>query len=149
MGLVVWPMMARGLAGQDHPQIVVWVYNDAGVDGATILAAEKIAAQIYEPGGFEIVWNNCPSAPQAEPKECSQALPPGRIFLHIEHQPRTLHDRPRISFGGGDLWLERPRAVHALERHDVSTGIHDRDRDRFVECDRMLFGRLENAFGIG
>jgi len=120
VGFVVWPMMARSLPGQVHPQIVVWVYNDAGVEGATILGAEKIAAQIYQRAGFEIAWNNCPSLPGAGHTGCLQALPPGRIFLHIEHQPRTpaegIYGVAFLGDGGWgaycDLFYDRIVALH-------------------------------------
>jgi len=116
----VTPMLAESLPGAAHPQIVVSVFNDAGVGQATILEGERIAAEIYAQAGLEAAWNNCSTEPGPAAEECLQRLGPGRIFLHIEHQPRTLDpDVYGVAFLGDggtgaycDLFYDRIEELH-------------------------------------
>jgi len=116
----VTPMLAESLPGAAHPQIVVSVFNDAGVGQATILEGERIAAEIYAQAGLEAAWNNCSTEPGPAAEECLQRLGPGRIFLHIEHQPRTpaegIYGVAFLGDGGWgaycDLFYDRIVALH-------------------------------------
>src|SRR5215831_12220997 len=97
-------------------QVVVAVYNDAGVKHSTLRAAENAASQIYRQADLEILWNNC--AVQA----CDLRAGQDHLAIRIEHQPRTLAaDVYGVAFlgdgGGGaycDLFYDR---ISELYRH--------------------------------
>ena len=43
----------------ERPQLVVSVYNDAGVSAPVLLQAEQEAAKIFDRAGLDVVWQNC------------------------------------------------------------------------------------------
>ena len=43
-------------------QVVVSVYDDAGVSAAVLIQAEQRAARIFDEAGVDVVWKNCPSS---------------------------------------------------------------------------------------
>ena len=43
-------------------QVVVSVYDDAGVSAAVLVQAEQRAARIFDEAGVDVVWKNCPSS---------------------------------------------------------------------------------------
>ncbi len=46
----------------ENPQLVVSVYNDAGISSAELAEAEKEAARIFGHAGIDLVWADCASA---------------------------------------------------------------------------------------
>ena len=42
-----------------RPQVVVSVYNDAGVSATVLVQAEQEAAKIFDRAGLDVAWNNC------------------------------------------------------------------------------------------
>jgi hypothetical protein len=70
-----------------HPQVVVSVFNDAGVEERTLLAAENTASQIYHQAGLELAWESCG---KEEGRPCTDPAGPAHVALRIEHQPRSL-----------------------------------------------------------
>jgi hypothetical protein len=47
----------------ERPQLVVSVYNDAGVSAPVLLQAEQEAAKIFDRAGLDVVWQNCSTSP--------------------------------------------------------------------------------------
>ena len=45
----------------ERPQVVVSVYNDAGVAGTVMGQAEQQAAKIFGRAGVDVVWKECPT----------------------------------------------------------------------------------------
>lgn len=87
----------------DHPEVLVSVFNDAGVDGTTILHFEETASRIYKQAGVSIFWNNCSLQPGPEFERCLPPLDDRHLVLHIEHQARTLAtDIYGVAFLGQD-----------------------------------------------
>jgi hypothetical protein len=56
-----FPVLAQTYAG-DTPQVVVSVYDDAGVPAGVLVQAEQQAARIFDLAGVDIVWKNCSSS---------------------------------------------------------------------------------------
>jgi hypothetical protein len=100
--LVALPIVAEG---RETEQIVVSVFNRAGANPATVRAAEKMAARIYEQVGISIAWRNCRAQAEPELERCEAATDHGQLVLNIEHQPRTLvADAFGVAFLGNDGW---------------------------------------------
>ena len=74
----------RKVAGMQ--KIVVAVFNRAGVPAKTVVRAEAIAAKIYEAAGLVIVWKNCSTEEEPNPKQCGAGNSQVEIVLSIEHQ---------------------------------------------------------------
>jgi hypothetical protein len=97
--------MAVGREAQDHLQIVVSVFNRAGVDQATVLGAEKTAAKIYKQVRVAIVWKNCRTQAEPELDPCEPTTDRGQLVLNIEHRLRTATaDAYGVAFLGDDGW---------------------------------------------
>ena len=77
VSLVGLPFILDARTVEERPKVLVSVFNNAGVDDATVLLAEKMASQIYEQAGLSIIWKNCLA--QAEPKRerCIQTVDKG------------------------------------------------------------------------
>ena len=90
VSLVGFPLMLDARTFEEHPQVLVSVLNDAGVDNATVLSAEKIASRIYEQAGLSIIWKNCLAQPALKSERCIQTVDNRHLVLHIEHRARTL-----------------------------------------------------------
>jgi len=132
-GLVVLSAVAQGREATDRLQIIVLVNNRAGVDQATILAAEKTAAKTYEQAGMDIDWRNCPSQAEPEVDRCGKTTEAGELFLNIEHQTGMLTpDGYGVAFIGDD-----GRGTHC-----------DVFYDRILEMHRR-FPRAEEATILG
>ena len=43
----------------ERPQVVVSVYNDAGVPATVLAQAEQEAQKIFDRAGLDVVWRNC------------------------------------------------------------------------------------------
>ena len=103
VSLVGLPFILDARTVEERPKVLVSVFNNAGVDDATVLLAEKMASQIYEQAGLSIIWKNCLA--QAEPKRerCIQTVDNRHFVLHIEHRARTLEtDIYGVAFLGED-----------------------------------------------
>jgi len=103
VSLVGLPFILDARTVEERPKVLVSVFNNAGVDDATVLLAEKMASQIYEQAGLSIIWKNCLA--QAEPKRerCIQKVDNRHFVLHIEHRARTLEtDIYGVAFLGED-----------------------------------------------
>lgn len=48
----------------ERPQVVVSVYNDAGVSATVLIQAEQEAAKIFDRAGLDVVWKNCSPLPK-------------------------------------------------------------------------------------
>lgn len=100
--LVALPNVA---AGRQTEQIVVSVFNRARANPATVRAAEKMAAKIYDQVGVSIAWRNCRTQAEPELERCEAATDHRQLVLNIEHQPRTLvADAFGVAFLGDDGW---------------------------------------------
>jgi hypothetical protein len=100
--LAALPIVAEG---RETEQIVVSVFNRAGANPATVRAAEKMAARIYEQVGISIAWRNCRTQAEPELERCEAATDHRQLVLNIEHQPRTLvADAFGVAFLGNDGW---------------------------------------------
>ena len=66
VSLVGLPLTLEARAIEERPQVFVSVFNNAGVDNATVLVAEKLASKIYEQAGLSIIWKNCLARPNLE-----------------------------------------------------------------------------------
>jgi hypothetical protein len=53
-----FPVWGQIYAG-NNPQVIVFVYDDAGVSAGTLARAEQKAARIFEHAGLDVVWKNC------------------------------------------------------------------------------------------
>lgn len=85
--------------------IVVSVFNRAGVDQASILEAEQVAAKIYEQAGISIEWQNCRTQARAELERCKQTAERGKLVLNVERQLRAATaDAFGVAFLGDDGW---------------------------------------------
>ena len=58
LSLLVFPARAETYADQ-KPQVVVSVYNDAGVSATVLMQSEQEAAKIFDRAGLDVVWQNC------------------------------------------------------------------------------------------
>jgi hypothetical protein len=58
VSLVGLPFILDARTVEERPKVLVSVFNNAGVDDATVLLAEKMASQIYEQAGLSIIWKN-------------------------------------------------------------------------------------------
>jgi hypothetical protein len=43
----------------ERPQVVVSVYNDAGISATVLVQAEQQAAKIFDHAGLDVVWKDC------------------------------------------------------------------------------------------
>jgi hypothetical protein len=43
----------------ERPQVVVSVYNDAGISATVLVQAEQEAAKIFDRAGLDVAWQNC------------------------------------------------------------------------------------------
>jgi hypothetical protein len=120
VSLFVSPLVLEGQTFEENATVLVSVFNDSGVDDATVLAAEKMTSQIYEQASLLIVWRNCPSQAEAKRHGCLQTVDNRHLVLHIEHDPRTLgSDVYGVAFldedGSGsycDVFYDRIAALH-------------------------------------
>jgi hypothetical protein len=58
---IAFPAWAETFA-DERPQVVVSVYNDAGVSETVLVQAEQEAAKIFDRAALDVVWNNCSSS---------------------------------------------------------------------------------------
>lgn len=104
-GLVALSAVAQGRAMGSQIQIVVSVFNRAGVDQASILEAEKVAAKIYRQPGITIDWQNCRTRTRPELEPCKQTAERGELVLNVERQLRAMTaDAYGVAFIGDDGW---------------------------------------------
>ena len=47
----------------ERPQLVVSVYNDAGVSAPVLLQAEQEASRMFDRAGLNVAWQNCSTSP--------------------------------------------------------------------------------------
>jgi hypothetical protein len=90
VSLVGLPFILDARTVEERPKVLVSVFNNAGVDDATVLLAEKMASQIYEQVGLSIIWKNCLAQPELQRERCIQTVDNRHFVLHIEHRARTL-----------------------------------------------------------
>jgi hypothetical protein len=127
--LVVLSALAQGRTPGDRPQITVLVYNDASIELATLLAAEKTAGRIYKKAGVDMVWMNCLSPAETEVERCNPARDPRQFVLSIEHQSRAdTADVYGVAFLGNDgrgqscdVFYDRTLEVSRAEPADEAT----------------------------
>ncbi|HYA64431.1 MAG TPA: hypothetical protein VED66_14605 [Candidatus Sulfotelmatobacter sp.] len=100
--LVAFSATAEGREAAGHLQVLVLVLNRAGVEQATILAAERTASRTYQQAAVDIVWMNCLSPAEPKVDQCEQLKDPG-LVLKIEHDTQTLSaDDYGVAFLGDD-----------------------------------------------
>jgi hypothetical protein len=129
VSLVGFPLILDAGTFEEHPQVFVSVLNDAGVDNATVLSAEKIASRIFEQAGLSIIWKNCLEQPELKSERCIQTVDNRHLVLHIEHRARTLAtDVYGIAFldegGSGaycDVFYDRIEELHHRGRASEAT----------------------------
>jgi hypothetical protein len=129
VSLVGFPLMLDARTFEEHPQVFVSVFNNAGVDNATVLSAEKMASRIYEQAGLSIIWKNCLAQPELKSERCIQTVDNRHLVLHIEHQTRTLEtDIYGVAFldedGSGaycDVFYDRIAELHHRGRASETT----------------------------
>lgn len=103
VSLVELCIVVNAATVEERPQVFVSVFNNAGVDAATVLLAENMASRIYQEAGFSIIWQNCVTQQQPKADGCVRILDSRHLVLHIEHQPRTLDaDIYGVAFLGQD-----------------------------------------------
>jgi hypothetical protein len=118
VSLVGLPLTLEARAIEERPQVFVSVFNNAGVDNATVLVAEKLASKIYEQAGLSITWKNCLARPNLE--TCMHTVDNHHLVLHIEHHALTLeNDVYGVAFldenGSGvycDIFYDRISELH-------------------------------------
>ena len=59
---IAFPVVAE-THPDERPQLVVSVYNDAGVPAPALSQAEQEAAKIFDRAGLDVVWQNCSTSP--------------------------------------------------------------------------------------
>ena len=129
VSLVRLPLMLDARTVKESPQVIVSVLNNAGVDDATVLLAEKMVSQIYEPTGSSITWKNCPAQRETRLDRCIQTVDNRHLVLNIEHQARTLDaDIYGVAFlgedGSGaycDVFYDRIAELHHRGRASEAT----------------------------
>jgi hypothetical protein len=84
------PLVLNAGSVDERPEVFVSVFNNAGVDDATVLLAEKMASRIYQEAGLSIIWKNCLAEPELKSDRCVPMLDNRHLVLHIERQARTL-----------------------------------------------------------
>jgi len=57
-----FPVWGHTYVGE-NPQVVVSVYNDAGVRARVLVQAERKAAKIFEHAGLHVIWKDCSASP--------------------------------------------------------------------------------------
>jgi hypothetical protein len=103
MTLVGLPVIVNARTVEENQSVLVSVFNDAGVDDATVLVAEKMVSQIYEQAGLLVVWRNCVSEPGPRRQGCIGTVDNRHLVLHIEHNTQTLGaDAYGVAFLGED-----------------------------------------------
>ena len=65
VSLVGLPLTLEARAIEERPQVFVSVFNNAGVDNATVLVAEKLASKIYTSRSVDYL-ENCLARPNLE-----------------------------------------------------------------------------------
>jgi hypothetical protein len=58
VGAIAFPAWAE-TDPDERPQVVVSVYNDAGVAAAVLVQAEQEAAKIFDRAGLDVIWKAC------------------------------------------------------------------------------------------
>jgi hypothetical protein len=58
---LAFPVWGQGYVGE-NPQVVVSVYDDAGVRAESLAQAEQRAAKILGRAGVDVIWKNCSSS---------------------------------------------------------------------------------------
>jgi len=101
--LVASSGLAQAREAADRLQVTILVYNDADVEPAALLAAERTAANIYKEAGVDMVWMNCLSQAGPEVDRCKPATDPRQLILRIEHQAQALTaDKYGVAYLGAD-----------------------------------------------
>jgi len=90
LSLVALPLNLYARTVDNRPTVLVSVFNDARVDDATVLLAEKMASQIYQNAGLLLIWRNCLSRLKLKRETCMETVDKQHLVLHIERQARTL-----------------------------------------------------------
>jgi len=57
-----FPVWGQTYVGES-PQVVVSVYDDAGVPARVLVQAEHKAARIFEHAGLHVIWKDCSASP--------------------------------------------------------------------------------------
>jgi hypothetical protein len=120
--------------GEEDPeskgrQVIVSIYNDAGVPGSILVGAERRAGSIFARANFEVAWVNCTSASESDPA-CMQTNFPGHLALRIiPGRARSMSNTALgVAFlsrdGAGkycDVFWQRAEDLHGASNLDVSS----------------------------
>jgi hypothetical protein len=114
----------------ERPQLIVSVYDDAGVPATVLTQAERQAAKIFDRAGMDVTWLNC-SRSQSSPAEddCNRFEWFGHLALRIRpHSTRSQNEVFGVAFlsaeGTGrysDVFYDRARELHV----DWNVGLAD------------------------
>lgn len=114
-----------------RPQVVVSVYNDAGVPATVLAQAERQAARIFDRAGVEVIWANCslPEATAGDTGGCEKFDWPAYLALRITtRSPHTMNEVFGVAFlsdqGTGcysNVFYDRALELHA----DWKVGLAD------------------------
>jgi hypothetical protein len=114
----------------ERPQLIVSVYDDAGVPATVLTQAERQAAKIFDRAGMDVTWLNC-SRSQSSPAEddCNRFEWFGHLALRIRpHSTRSQNEVFGVAFlsteGTGrysDVFYDRATELHA----DWNVGLAD------------------------
>jgi hypothetical protein len=104
-GLFASAAVVQGRAAASRLEIVVSVFNRAGVEQTSILDAEETAGKIYREARIVIHWRNCRTQTEPELEPCEQTVDRRQLVLNIEHQLQNLTtDAYGVAFLGDDGW---------------------------------------------
>jgi hypothetical protein len=127
LSVLGFPLLLNATVVTRHPEVVVSVFNDAGVDVADLVQAQTMASKIYNDAGVSIVWQNCDSQLVAGFSPCLQTSQERHLVLHIEAHARAF--MPEIygvaflgSDGSGtycDVFYDRIMKLHHASRSSV------------------------------
>jgi hypothetical protein len=82
-------------AAEPSPKITVFVYNYAAIPPDVLAQTEAESARIYQLGGIEIQWLDCPLSPAEANRFPACQVPPGPTRLALRILSQSMADRLR------------------------------------------------------
>jgi hypothetical protein len=121
---------ASGARGAGASELMVSVYNDAGMPVDVLVSAETVASRIFREAGLHVAWLQCSgSGEQVSAASCAEVVVPTHLHVRIRARSRNLAGSTfGISYlaadGSGcysDVFLAPITHLHAISGQGVGT----------------------------
>jgi hypothetical protein len=104
LGLVFPALSQTSESAGVTAQIVVRVYDLAGIPNSTLTEALKVTEKIFRRAKIETVWLDCSTSKQRQPHACGDPQAPTTLTLEVVPQSiAARYDSPKNGFGFATL----------------------------------------------